>query len=66
VTLTVPKGANTGSTLRLRGRGLSDAHGRRGDLLARLVVTLPDSVDPDLTRMAEDWRRERPYVPRRR
>jgi DnaJ-class molecular chaperone len=66
VTLTVPKGANTGSTLRLRGRGVADASGRRGDLLARLAVTLPDAVDPELASFAEAWRRERPYSPRRR
>jgi DnaJ-class molecular chaperone len=66
VTLTVPKGSNSGATLRLRGRGLSDARGGRGDLLARLVVTLPDAVDPALEAFAEDWRRERPYAPRRR
>jgi DnaJ-class molecular chaperone len=66
VTLTVPRGANTGSTLRLRGRGLSDARGQRGDLLARLAVTLPETVDPDLERIAEAWRRDRPYSPRRR
>ncbi len=66
VTLTVPRGANTGSTLRLRGRGLSDARGRRGDLLARLTVALPETVDPELERIAQAWRRERPYSPRRR
>jgi len=66
VTLSVPKGSNSGATLRLKGRGLSDAHGRRGDLMARLVVTLPDHPDPELERFAVDWRQERPYTPRRR
>jgi DnaJ-class molecular chaperone len=66
VTLTVPKGSNSGSTLRLRRRGLADARGNRGDLLARLIVTLPDTVDPELERFAEAWRRERPYTPRSR
>lgn len=66
VTLTVPKGSNSGRTLRLRGRGLSDGRGRRGDLMARLVVTLPESVDPELERFAENWRQDRPYSPRAR
>ncbi len=66
VTLSVPKGSNSGSTLRLKGRGLSDARGRRGDLLARLQVTLPDSPDPTLEEFAQTWRAERPYTPRRR
>ena len=66
VTLTVPKGANTGTRLRLKGRGLSDAKGHRGDLFARLTVVLPDAVDPELEGVAEAWRERRPYTPRRR
>jgi DnaJ-class molecular chaperone len=66
VTLTVPKGANTGTRLRLKGRGLADAKGVRGDLFARLVVTLPDAADPELEAIAETWREQRPYTPRRR
>jgi DnaJ-class molecular chaperone len=66
VTLTVPKGSNAGSTLRLKGRGLPDARGVRGDLLARLQITLPDTPDPELERFAETWRKQRPYSPRRK
>ena len=66
VTLNVPKGSNSGATLRLKGRGMTDGQGRRGDLLARLVVTLPDTPDPTLDSFAETWRSERPYTPRRR
>lgn len=66
VTLTVPKGSNSGSRLRLKGRGLVGAAGTRGDLFARLVVTLPEVVDPELEAFAQSWREERPYQPRRR
>lgn len=67
VSLNVPKGSNSGSTLRLKGRGAYDARlARRGDLMARLVVTLPDKADPALEAFSETWRRERPYAPRRR
>jgi DnaJ-class molecular chaperone len=66
VTLTVPPGSNSGSTLRLKGRGLAGPTGRRGDLMARLVVTLPEKPDPELQKFAETWRAERPYAPRRR
>lgn len=66
VTLTVPKGSNTGKTLRLKGRGAVDGDtGRRGDLFVRLAVTLPETPDPELEAFAERWRRERPYQPRR-
>lgn len=66
VTLTVPRGANSGQKLRLKGRGLSDAKGKRGDLYARIVLMLPDQPDAQLEAFAERWRNERPYAPRRR
>lgn len=66
VTLRVPAGSNTGSTLRLKGRGLTQADGQRGDLLARVAVTLPEKPDAELTRFAESWRKDRPYSPSKR
>jgi DnaJ-class molecular chaperone len=66
VTLTVPRGSNSGAQLRLKGRGFINAKGQRGDLLARLVVTLPETPDPQLEKFADAWRRERPYSPKRR
>jgi DnaJ-class molecular chaperone len=67
VTLTVPKGANSGQTLRLKGRGLGDpGTGKRGDLLARLMVTLPEGPDPEMERFAQEWRAKRPYTPKRK
>lgn len=67
VALTVPKGSNSGATLRLKGRGGVDPDtGRRGDLFARLMVTLPDAADPELVKLAERWRAERPYVAKRK
>jgi DnaJ-class molecular chaperone len=66
VTLTVPKGSNAGSTLRLKGRGLPSARGARGDLLARLQLVLPETQDAELQRFAETWRKERTYTPKRR
>jgi DnaJ-class molecular chaperone len=66
VTLTIPKGSNTGARLRLKGRGLADVRGVRGDLFARLVVTLPETPDAELETFAEAWRKSRPYTPKRR
>ena len=66
VTLTVPKGANAGATLRLKGRGLAGAGGTRGDLLARVQLVLPEPADPELERFAETWRKQRPYAPKRK
>lgn len=62
VSMTVPAGSNSGKVLRLKGRG-GHAGGKRGDLLARLVVTLPEPQDETLTKFAEEWRTKRPYKP---
>lgn len=64
VMMTIPKGSNSGKVLRLKGRG-AYAGGKRGDLLARLAVTLPETPDDELTRFATEWRDKRPYKPGR-
>jgi DnaJ-class molecular chaperone len=66
VTMSVPKSSNTGSTLRLRGRGMVDpASGGRGDQYVRLKVMLPKQPDPDLEEFLGRWSKEHPYDPRR-
>lgn len=62
VSMTIPKASNSGQVLRLKGKG-AYAGGRRGDLLARLIVTLPEYQDHNLVKFAEKWRAERPYAP---
>ena len=64
VMMTIPKGSNSGKILRLKGRG-AYAGGKRGDLLAKLAVTLPETPDDELTRFAAEWRDKRPYTPGR-
>jgi DnaJ-class molecular chaperone len=56
VALSVPAGANTGTVLRLKGKGIA-AHGATpaGDLYVRLVVTLPESPDEALKSFAGTW-----------
>lgn len=65
VALTIPKGANSGQTLRLRGKGVRGEKGR-GDLLVRLMVALPERHDAELQRFAADWRPATDYDPRRK
>jgi DnaJ-class molecular chaperone len=47
VTLTVPPGTRAGTRLRLRGRGLSDGRGGRGDFLAVVRLALPEELSPE-------------------
>jgi DnaJ-class molecular chaperone len=56
VTLTVPKGSNTGTQLRLKGKGIIDpASGQRGDQYVRLQVMLPEAPDPALEAFVQEW-----------
>lgn len=61
VTLTIPKGSNSGTRLRLKGKGAPAPGGGRGDHYVTLKVMLPDSPDPDLLELVEEWSRRHPY-----
>ena len=52
VTLKIPEGANTGQTLRLKGKGVQLAN-NPGHLYARLEVVIDDPSDPDLRKWAK-------------
>ncbi|HWD27677.1 MAG TPA: DnaJ C-terminal domain-containing protein [Rhizomicrobium sp.] len=56
VALSVPANSNTGTTLRLKGKGVTPANGAAGDLYVRLVVTLPDGGDAELAAFVEGWK----------
>ncbi len=56
VTMTIPKGSNTGTTLRLKGKGVPDRQGSgRGDQYVHLTVVLPEKLDSELERFVEGW-----------
>ncbi len=63
LSLTVPPLSNTGSTLRLKGKGVP-AHGglEAGDLYVRLVVSLPEQADEALKAFVDGW--DNGYDPR--
>ncbi len=62
VALTVPAGSNTGTALRLRGRGVLDTRTKaRGDQFVKLKVVLPDPPDEALKSFVEGWAKDHPY-----
>ena len=65
VSVPVPPGANTGQTLRLKGRGVK-SKSKTGDQLVKLSVVMPERVDDDLKALAEEWRAKHSYDPRRK
>ena len=60
VALTIPSGANSGMTLRLKGKGVAGS----GDQFVRLIVMLPETVDDDLKKFVKKWSK-RDYTPPR-
>lgn len=64
VLVTVPKGANTGTRLRLRGKGAPRAGGGFGDQYVRLKVVLPKPPDPELEAFVANWSKGKTYNPR--
>ena len=55
VMMTVPKGATSGTVLRLKGRGFTGKDGKRGDQLVTVQVDLPPD-DAALRAFAEEWK----------
>lgn len=55
VQVTVPEGSNSGSTLRLRGKGLPDETGKKGDQLVKLRIVLSDPADAKLKAFLQTW-----------
>lgn len=64
VMLTVPKGSNTGTKLRLRGKGAPRRGGGAGDQYVTLKVVLPKPPDPEFDAFVENWAKGREHNPR--
>jgi DnaJ-class molecular chaperone len=58
VTMTVPKGSNTGTTMRLKGKGAPHHGGGHGDEFVKLRVVLPKGPDPELEAFVSKWDRK--------
>ncbi len=66
VNLSIPRGASSGQTLRLRGRGVKrKGHAKAGDQRVILSIVSPPRIDPELAKFMEGWRRKNAYDPRK-
>ncbi|APG63269.1 molecular chaperone DnaJ [Sphingorhabdus lutea] len=57
IMLTIPKGTNGGTTMRIKGRGFTKKNGERGDQLVTLVIVVPKDdaeLDKFVNGMADD------------
>ena len=58
VSMKIPSGTQSGTVFRVRGKGLPDVHdGRVGDLLVRVLVETPTSLNASQRRMVEEFGR---------
>jgi DnaJ-class molecular chaperone len=64
VTMTVPKNSNTGTVLRLKGKGVSRPGGGSGDQFVKLEVMLPPRPDTALETFLSSWEAGKLYDPR--
>ncbi|MDB5860550.1 MAG: chaperone DnaJ-like protein [Ramlibacter sp.] len=64
VLLTVPAGTRSGRKLRLRGRGVANGKGGRGDLYAVTHIDVPASLSPRERELFEELARESQFNPR--
>lgn len=62
----VPKGSNTGTQLRLKGKGAANKQGQIGDQYVTLRVMLPEKHDDDLVALVEKWAKKHAYNPRKK
>src|SRR5437763_1524454 len=63
VTMTIPKGSDTGRQLRLRGKRIQ-RQGRPGDQIVTLKLVIGHSGDPELAEFLEKWAPRHPFDPR--
>jgi DnaJ-class molecular chaperone len=65
VSVKIPPGSNTGTTLRLKGKGVVDRKtGQTGDQYMKLKVVLPDEPDAELQDFVRRWSESHGYDPR--
>ena len=56
----MPKGASSGATLRLQGKGI-----KKGDHYVKLAIAMPNVIDAELEHAIREWSDKHAFNPRR-
>ncbi len=64
VSLTIPKGSQSGRKLRLRGKGLPRSKGAAGDLIAEIQIKVPSKLSQEEKRLFEELQKTSSFNPR--
>lgn len=54
----IPEGTNTGDILRIKGKGVPQGHGKRGDLMLHVRVAIPKKLSKESKRLIEELKRQ--------
>lgn len=58
IELKIPSGTNSGTILRVKGKGVPQGGNRRGDLYARITVKIPEKLSKDARKLVEGLKQE--------
>jgi molecular chaperone DnaJ len=58
VDLSIPEGTNTGDILRIKGKGVPNERGKRGDLLIKIAIDIPKKLSKSAKQAIEELRKE--------
>ena len=58
-TLKIPRGTQSGQTLRLRGQGIKPAKGSQGDLLVEVLITVPKKLTEEQEKLLKEFAAQR-------
>ena len=56
ITLTIPEGVNFFEVLRVKGKGVPNQNGKRGDILVRILIDIPKKLSKDVKKSVEELR----------
>ncbi len=56
ITLSIPEGVNFFEVLRVKGKGVPNQSGKRGDILVRILIDMPKKLSKDVKKAIEDLR----------
>jgi len=58
ITLKVPAGTNTGTVLRVKGKGVPQGNNKREDLYVRITFKLPQKLSKESKKLIEELKKE--------
>jgi molecular chaperone DnaJ len=58
ITLSIPAGVTFGEILRVKGRGVPNERGHRGDILVKIIIELPRKLSKDGKKLVEELKKE--------